>query len=163
LIGYAAAVQAEVNTAGWVSWITQLVVHKNYRQRGVAQQLLKLVSNSKAHFACGLASANPFAVSALEKATGWLVEPRRILKHKTVILDFACQYVPYVNCDTQFSISDKTSTVNTCLFVDHSEVKDGIQSLNAKGQAWSLGDLSEGWEWLAFAFKPALATDSLLT
>lgn len=40
LIGYAVVLQVNVPEYGIVTWVTQLVVHQRYRNRGVAKQIL---------------------------------------------------------------------------------------------------------------------------
>src|ERR1051326_3152898 len=69
LIGYAIAQQGHVPFKGRVSWVTQLVVHYNFRHQGVGKRLLFSIWTFSNHFAWGLLSANPYAIRALEKAT----------------------------------------------------------------------------------------------
>lgn len=40
LIGYAIAIRAKMQHIGTVTWVTQLVVHSQYRNQGIAKNLL---------------------------------------------------------------------------------------------------------------------------
>jgi hypothetical protein len=68
LVGYAIALQTKIDY-GVISWVTQLVVHEKYRNQDVGKELLFSIWSFNDHFAWGLVSANPYAISALEKAT----------------------------------------------------------------------------------------------
>jgi hypothetical protein len=54
---------------GTVSWITQLVVHSEYRQRGVAKKLCRMAWAVDHYYAAGLVTSHPYAVRAMERAT----------------------------------------------------------------------------------------------
>src|SRR6202012_3675523 len=81
LVGYAIAIQAKIPKYGVISWVTQLVVHEDHRQRDVGKSLLFAIWNFTDHFAWGLLTANPYAIRALEKATRRRCDPRRIGKN----------------------------------------------------------------------------------
>ena len=52
-----------------VCWVTQLVVHRDFRQRGLASGLLNLLRNDDDDF-CGILSSHPAACLAAFKAFG---------------------------------------------------------------------------------------------
>jgi len=68
LIGYAFVLVLPHGNSR-VTWVTQFVVHGNHQNQLVGSRLLNSIWGFSNHFAWGLASANPYAVRALEKAT----------------------------------------------------------------------------------------------
>jgi GNAT superfamily N-acetyltransferase len=78
LVGYAIALRLRIERCGVVSWITQLVVHSDYRNQNVAKNILHSIWGFSDDFAWGLISASPYAVRALEKATRRRCDPARI-------------------------------------------------------------------------------------
>ena len=80
LVGYAIALSIEVSGYGIVTWITQLVVHRDYRNKGIAKNILLSVWGFSDHKAWGIVSANPYAIRALEKVTRRRALPERIKK-----------------------------------------------------------------------------------
>lgn len=81
IIGYAIAINKKENGYGIVTWVTQLVVHKDYRNKGVAKSILFSIWGFSDHYAWGIVSANPYAIRALEKATRRHATPIRIKKN----------------------------------------------------------------------------------
>jgi GNAT superfamily N-acetyltransferase len=54
IAGYAIAVWTKLPRRGVVSWVTQFVVHKDYRRQGVGKALLFTIWHFSNHFAWGL-------------------------------------------------------------------------------------------------------------
>jgi 2-polyprenyl-3-methyl-5-hydroxy-6-metoxy-1,4-benzoquinol methylase/GNAT superfamily N-acetyltransferase len=162
LVAYAASVQPCVPGHGTMSWVTQLVVHSEYRHQGIAKQLLFSIWGFSDHFAWGLVTANPYTVRALEKATRRRVSTERIEKELQVIL--GATSIPYVTPDTETACDRKSARINTHFQVDHSEVPKMIEQVSSSTR-WALGELPEGWEWIAFTFrdqpKIALSVDEV--
>jgi 2-polyprenyl-3-methyl-5-hydroxy-6-metoxy-1,4-benzoquinol methylase len=152
LIGYAIAVRTEVVGYGIVSWVTQLVVHADYRRANVAKTLLFSMWGFTNHFAWGLVTANPYAVRALEKATRRRSAPARIARNYRELKQVGVEHVPYVDPKTEVDIDDDQSRINTRFYLDHSELPGMISSAVGPGKPWLLGDLDEGWEWFTFTF-----------
>lgn len=153
LVGYAIAVRTRVPRYGVVTWVTQLVVHQDHRQAGVAKNLLFCLWSFSDHFAWGLVSANPFAVRALEKATRRRCNPTRIRKHREMLLAVATEHVPYISDETMTLIHNDACRINTQFFLDHSNLKNMVADATVRGAPWLLGELESGWEWFAFTFK----------
>lgn len=153
LIGYAIAIQEKVKGYGFISWVTQLVVHRNYRQNDIGKTLLFSIWKLSDHFAWGVLSSSPYAIRALEKATRRRCVPNRIKKNKKKLIGFGSENVSYVSEDMEFEISDIASICNTKFFSDHSEVDEMIKKVSSKSVPWLLGPLREGWEWFAFTFQ----------
>lgn len=152
LIGYAVAIKTKIPYYGIISWVTQLVVHEQYRNRDVAKTLLFSIWGLSSHFAWGVVSSNPYGVRALEKATRRRSVPDRISRHKAMLLKVGKNNVPYISDDTELIITTKVSKINTRFYVDHSEVGPMVESVTSEGTPWLLGPLDEGWEWFAFTF-----------
>nr|VFK50133.1 MAG: Methyltransferase domain-containing protein [Candidatus Kentron sp. TUN]VFK51151.1 MAG: Methyltransferase domain-containing protein [Candidatus Kentron sp. TUN]VFK57334.1 MAG: Methyltransferase domain-containing protein [Candidatus Kentron sp. TUN] len=165
LIGYAIAIRSKypdelysVNDKyGVFSWVTQLVVHEDYRKRGIAKRLLFSIWGQSDDFAWGVLTANPYAIRALEKATRRRCSPERISKNKTKLFNIACEDLG--DCyeinkgSTQIEVNKTGSKIDTKFFVDHSQVPEMIKKAASNGTPWVLGDIEEGWEWFAFTFN----------
>jgi SAM-dependent methyltransferase/GNAT superfamily N-acetyltransferase len=151
LVGYAASVQPTLPSVGTMSWVTQLVVHASYRKRGIARRLLFSIWGFSNHFAWGLVTSNPFTVRALEKATRRRVAPERIQASIQTLLTGGTQ-VPYVNPTIETICDATTARINTDFCVDHSDLPEKIRRVSSCS-TWTLGELPEGWEWVAFTFR----------
>jgi 2-polyprenyl-3-methyl-5-hydroxy-6-metoxy-1,4-benzoquinol methylase/GNAT superfamily N-acetyltransferase len=149
LIGYATAVQ--INTSyGIVTWVTQLVVHKDYRNQLVGSKLLNSIWGYSTHYAWGIASANPFAVRALEKVTRRLCDTKVMINRKRTISRIVNK-IPYLKGKTVY-LEIKKSVIDSLFFQDISGVRSMIQDASGKNP-WTMGCINEGEEWLAITFK----------
>lgn len=153
LIGYAVILQIDVPDYGIVTWVTQLVIHQNYRNRGIAKQILLSVWGFTDHKTWGIVTANPYAIRALEKVTRRRAVPSRIMQEESILKNFAYSNVSYIDESTEFELGDHTSKVNTRFFVDHSEVRQQVVNVTSDAVPWLLGELEDGWEWFAFTFQ----------
>ena len=153
LIGYAIALQTKVPDWGWISWVTQLVVHKDHRNRGVGKRLLFSIWGFSTHFAWGIISANPYAIRALEKATRRRCSPKRISQNHRKLHRLGAENIPYVKPDTQLEITADACRINTRFFVDHSTLLEKLERATSGETPWLLGTIDEGWEWFAFTFR----------
>ena len=152
VVGYAISIQTNYGTRGLISWVTQLVIHEDHRKRDVAKRLLFSIWGMSDHFAWGLLTANPYAIRALEKATRRRCDPKRIRRNVDKIKAIGQQRTTYVKKDAAVRVTSKTSIIDTKFFLDHSELPEMLQNAQ-KTAPWVLGDLPEGWEWLAFTFQ----------
>jgi 2-polyprenyl-3-methyl-5-hydroxy-6-metoxy-1,4-benzoquinol methylase len=152
LIGYAFCIQVQESGFGIVSWITQLVVHEEFRKKDVAKKILFSIWGMSQHDCWGLVTANPYAVRALEKATRRRVIPKRINKNHKILLRLGKEHVSYIKSDTALVIDDFKSVINTEFFIDHSNVRSMIKDVESPENKWLLGIIEEGWEWFAFTF-----------
>lgn len=153
LIGYAIAVQAKLSKGRMVSWVTQLVVHQDYRTLGVGKELLHSMWSFSDHFAWGLLTANPYAVRALEKATRRRCDLKTIKRNKNSIMRFGGKHVPYLDEKVVVTVEGGLSCANTAFFVDHSNLAAMLADVSTASVPWILGGLEEGWEWFAFTFR----------
>ncbi len=156
LIGYAIAVSSFKNKkekTNKISWITQLVVHENYRRHGVGKKLVFSFWGFSNHYAWGIMSSNPYAIRALEKATYRRVNPHILKSKQAIIKKFGIENVSYLDEYTEFVIEENNCKVNTKFPSDISKVKEKLKNVTEKGVPWLLGEINEGWEWLAFTLN----------
>ncbi|EGX95298.1 hypothetical protein CCM_03570 [Cordyceps militaris CM01] len=143
------------NPAGkTVCWVTQLVVKKEYRERGLAGGLLRALRVDTDDI-YGIMSSHPAACLAAAAAFSTGIE--------RVPLDFIrnnaqeamgvspIQYIRDAKlCGTVFDVNDSTgliSGVNTEFFVDHKEPRKALEVIK-ESQQWPFGDLPPGHEYL---------------
>lgn len=153
IVGYAIAFSKKESDYGTVTWVTQLVVHKDYRKQGIAKRILFSIWGFSDHFAWGIVSANPYAIRALEKATRRRAIPLRIKKNEKKLRNIGRKYVPFIDENTVFDVSQNASLVNTQFFVDHGDTIQKIINVTNDDIPWTLGELKDGWEWFAFTFQ----------
>ena len=152
LVGYAFVVRDSVPGAGTISWVTQLVVHTDYQNRGIASRLLHAAWGLSDQFGWGLVTANPYAVRALENATRRRCEPPVIGQNVKVLGDFADRFVNYMR-GAAVAVDVDRSVVDTRFFVSHAELGDRMSKVSSTDKPWKLGPLGPGQEWLAFVFR----------
>lgn len=153
VVGYAIAVQSKVPNLGVISWVTQLVVHADHRKRDVGKRLLYSIWEFSDHFAWGLVTANPYAVRALEKATRRRCDPQRIVRHQDRLIRLGASCIPYLQPSTETVVHDRNSRIDTQFYIDHTELPHMLKDVIKPDTPWTLGELPDGWEWLAFTFK----------
>lgn len=153
VIGYAVYFSIQEDGFGTVTWITQLVVHSDYRHRGIAENILFSIWGFSDHKAWGIVTANPYAIRALEKITRRRATPRRIMSSIDKIREIAVDNVNFINSDTEFAVNENQSKVNTQFYVDHEDIQQKIINVTQNGTEWLLGQIEDGWEWCAFTFQ----------
>lgn len=156
LVGYAIAIISYNNKSkkkNIISWITQLVVHQNFRQHGIGKELLFSFWGFSNHYAWGIMSSNPYAIRALEKATHRRVNPKMIKQKEKGLIKFGIEQVSYLNEKTEFVITPNNTKVNTLFPSDISRVAEKLANVTKNDIPWLLGAIDEGWEWLAFTFN----------
>jgi 2-polyprenyl-3-methyl-5-hydroxy-6-metoxy-1,4-benzoquinol methylase/GNAT superfamily N-acetyltransferase len=153
LIGYAIALKGLSGSNEKVIWVTQFVIHKDYRNTGIGKRLLFSIWGLSDFFAWGLVTANPYAVRALEKATRRRCEPNRVKKNLLQLINFGKKHIGYINESTEKIITDRSSKINTNFYVDHSEIDKMLSNVTSSDKPWILDDIEDGWEWFAFTFN----------
>ncbi|KAH9482154.1 hypothetical protein JR316_0004249 [Psilocybe cubensis] len=165
LIGQAFATVWEYKPGCHAAWVTQLVVHKNFRRRYIATLLLQnlklnpLFCDINAPIdAIGLASTHPASINTLAKfsylSPGELdlsfisKNAREIMKASPV------PYIRDASSHLKGSIFEKdlatrgvVSSAFTDFYVDHEEPLSTLKSYVDAGR-WCLGDLLDGHEFL---------------
>ncbi|KAH8729260.1 hypothetical protein BGZ61DRAFT_446059 [Ilyonectria robusta] len=138
-----------------VCWITQLVVHRDYRERRLATTLL-LALHDPDDDVFGIMSSHPAACRTLAKAFGSFEFSRTPLdfarQHTAGVL--AASPVSYIKdakpCGSLFHPADTTGLtcgVNSNFFVDHAEPLEALKRAK-ESRGWPLGDLPDGHEFL---------------
>lgn len=158
IVGYAIAVQKKLKGFGVISWVTQLVIHEDHRNRDVGKRLLFSIWGFSDHFAWGLVTANPYAIRALEKATRRRCAPARIRRHKRKLKTVGMEQTTYIKNTTIVDVTPTHSRIDTEFFLDHSELDMMLENATAS-VPWLMGKIGDGWEWLAFTFhdQPEIA------
>lgn len=160
LVGHALALRVNVEPYGYVSWVTQLVVHTDWRQKGVGKRLLTSIWSFSDDYAWGLVTANPYTVRTLEGATWRRCNPKSI-HNRTDILKKVGQSIDYVR-DREFIITSTSSKIDTDFEIEHNElermIKRSRKGSDGESRPWRLGELSDGEEWLAFTFQSQKST-----
>jgi len=155
LIGYAIAITSYKNKTekkNIITWITQLVVHQEHRKHGIGKELLFSFWGFSTHYAWGIMSSNPYAIRALEKATYRRVKPLQIKNKIKGLKRFGIEQVSYLDETTDFVVTSKNTKVNTKFPSDISKIDEKLNNVMKNDIPWILGEISEGWEWLAFTF-----------
>ncbi|KAK2018661.1 hypothetical protein LZ32DRAFT_634731 [Colletotrichum eremochloae] len=143
-----------------VCWVTQLVVHSDYREQRLATVLLSTLIDSDDDV-FGIASSHPAACKALAKAIG-------DFRFSDVSMDFAREHaanvlkaspITYIreaklrgslfHCD---DTSGMVSGVDSNYYVDHAEPFEALAWFKEGGN-WPLGELPEGHEFLFLVEK----------
>jgi len=156
LIGYAIAIQEFKNKeekTDIISWVTQLVVHQEHRQKGVSKELLFSFWGFSTYYAWGVMSSNPYTIRSLEKMTCRRVKPLEVSKKKSILIPFGKEYVSYLNEETEFIINADETKVNTKFPASLFKVEEKLNNVISSSVPWELGSITEGWEWFAFTFN----------
>ncbi|KAK5219317.1 hypothetical protein LTR47_011546 [Exophiala xenobiotica] len=137
-----------------VCWITQLVVHGDYRERGLAVGLLNCLRRDddniyglmSSHPAACLAAAKAFGSGINSVATGFIRDNANSLMKESPI-----EYVRNAELRGNLFNPDDTSgvisSVCTNFFVDHTEPLEALDWVR-QGLSWPLGELLDGHEFL---------------
>ncbi|KAI1161160.1 hypothetical protein F5B18DRAFT_629660 [Nemania serpens] len=137
-----------------ICWVTQLVVAKEYRDRGLAKGLLGALKEDRddvygimsSHPAACLAAATTFGASIEKVSLDFIAKSA-----ESIIKASPISYVQGAKlCGSLFDATDSTglvSGVNTNFFVDHQEPLEALRAVRDTW-AWSLGELLDGHEYL---------------
>lgn len=148
LVGQALYV-LESTENGYISWVIQLVVHKNYRGELIGKKLLLSIWGFSNDCAWGLATTNPLTIKTLESATFRKVS-LPFMEQKFELISRVGKKVSFVDVNKIY-IDNNNAIVDTEFFVDHQEIPELIERYGSN--SWPFGSLSEGQEWLAFVFQ----------
>ncbi|UPL02583.1 hypothetical protein LCI18_013517 [Fusarium solani-melongenae] len=147
-----------------VCWVTQLVVHKEHRGKGIASTLLRL-SRAESDNVYGIMSSHPYAFLATAASFGLSIVNTSldfIRDHAEGIMKASpIDYVATaVVAGSLFCKEDSTgliSGVDTNFLVDHEELLHALNHVKSF-RHWPLGDLPDGHEFLLIL--PAQARQS---
>ncbi|KAH7405652.1 hypothetical protein DE146DRAFT_649355 [Phaeosphaeria sp. MPI-PUGE-AT-0046c] len=137
-----------------VCWVTQLVVHRDYRERGLARGLLDQINRDGSDI-YGIMSSHPAACLAAARAFGNSIDNISLdfmKSHADSIMKVAP--VEYVR-DAKLAgslfdpndITGRVCCVNSEFFVDHRDPLEALAWVRDTRE-WPLGDLVDGHEFL---------------
>jgi 2-polyprenyl-3-methyl-5-hydroxy-6-metoxy-1,4-benzoquinol methylase/GNAT superfamily N-acetyltransferase len=155
LIGYAFAVRLKDRKHRIITWVTQLVVHSRHQNRGVAKTMLNSIWGFSDHYAWGIASANPYAIRALEKATKRRCSPRMAAQSVGPVLAAAGRRIPYLRERRRDCFAERSMIV-AGFHQDHSLIPVRLARVAASTdgkKSWRLGQIGPGEEWLGVTFN----------
>ena len=148
IIGHAYYIKKQLSN-GMGAWVTQLVVHSDYRKIGIAKTLLHSIWGFSDYVAWGLATANPLTIKALESVTFRKVNIESLKENQDILIELADE-VEFID-PSLFSFQDNTLLAFTNFFSDSHQLKEQID--DDKESIFNLSDLKAGYEWIAFTFK----------
>ncbi|OJD21471.1 hypothetical protein ACJ73_07186 [Blastomyces percursus] len=137
-----------------ICWVTQLVVDRSFRERGLANALLMSIGSDTDDM-YGIMSSHPAACMAAASSYGMGIEkvPLGLIEGNAKAVIEASP-IPYIRnaklCGTLFNPEDSTGLicgVNTGFFVDHEEPLEVLETVRQNWQ-WPLGNLPDGHEYL---------------
>ncbi|KAI9879999.1 MAG: hypothetical protein M1830_006116 [Pleopsidium flavum] len=137
-----------------VCWITQLVVDRDYRERGLALGLLQMLKQDDDGI-YGLVSSHAAACLAATKVFGngiAAVNLDFIREHGEAIMKASpVSYIkdakPTGNLFNPKAADGTVSCLNTSFFVDHTEPLEALEGIREQ-MDWPLGELIDGHEFL---------------
>lgn len=147
LLGQAFFLKKELNDGKICIWVTQLVVRKDYRRKGIATKLLQSAWGFSDYFAWGLATTNAVTIKTLESVTWRNVTPDVISKNIDIISTL-CNNIEFVK-DSEIKLSTNCSQINSHFFPNFQMLDNGLEEIYAA----KLGKINDGYEWLAFTFQ----------
>ncbi len=147
LVGQAFFLKKQVEDGKICTWVTQLLVNKYYRSKGIATRLLHSAWGFSDYFAWGLATANALTIKTLESATWRKVEPSVIIDNLDTIASL-CDEIPFAK-EKKWEVSKSFSQIFTNFFPEQEKANSSINDIYVN----KLGKLKDGNEWLAFTFQ----------
>lgn len=160
VVGYCTALTLPTR-AGTIHWVTQLVVAESHRNVRTATAMLYSIWQFSDCYAWGLATANPFAVRALETATRRSCVRAQIAKRGDDVAASLAQFVEYIpDALDRDGAGQPIPTVNTEFYIDHSDIPAMRAKAARKSRPWALGDEpADGHEWFACTFRDQPVVD----
>lgn len=140
IVGHAVYKLFDVPDIGLVGWITQLVVHTEYRGHKIAGTLIRNVLHHEPD-GVGLISSHPYAIKALERATRRTCLSEITLHHIQKIIDHSG--IKYLQCGI-LKCDHEKSLIDTTFAVDHTEINKILDKMND----WRLGQLPDDHEFI---------------
>lgn len=148
IIGQAFYLRKYFKEYGVLSWVMQLVVHSDYRRKGIAKTLLLSIWGFSSDYMWGLATSNAITIKTLEASTLRRVRPSEMKKHESSILVLK-DNIPFAK-DSIVTIDDKLAVIDTNYPVDFTTIQENLKKYD---NDWLLGNLKIGQEWIAFTFS----------
>lgn len=147
LVGFAIFIRGEITEGRKYCWVTQLVVHREYRKRGIGTKLLESAWCFSDYVIRGLATANAVTLRTLENVTWREINKEEIKNHEEEVRQIL-KIVPYMK--------DKRIVLNQTYCQINSEFYPKPEKINLKVQTKydeELGAIQSGCEWLGLVFN----------
>ena len=131
-----------------ITWITQLVVHRDYRNHGISKNLLY---HSKNHDTVGLGmvTSNPFAIKSLEAVMGQRYDISQILEVAIQIVR-SCGIRYLKDAEIYLDLETQTSLIDTRFYIDHTEALENLEAVSSLSLC---RDLPEGHEFFVLILE----------
>ncbi|KAI9723035.1 MAG: hypothetical protein M1812_001484 [Candelaria pacifica] len=147
-----------------VCWITQLVVHSQFRERGLAVGMLHHLRQHEDKV-YGIMSSHPAACLAFARAFGNGLKDISLdyisSSAHSIVEVSPVEYIKDARLRGSLFKPDDTSGAVSCVdtnfFVDHDEPLQALESVR-KREKWSLGELPEGYEFVLIIENTRRAT-----
>ncbi len=124
-------------------WITQLVVHSNYRNIGMGTSLMSYVLGNNWNIAA-IVSSNPYAIRGFERAAGHRCSINTIKYLIKDVIDL-CP-INYIT-GKKYTVDSTKSVIDTEFYICHVEIDNILISINSE---WIFGNiLPDGYEFIA--------------
>ncbi|GKU08424.1 hypothetical protein FLAG1_11093 [Fusarium langsethiae] len=137
-----------------ICWVTQLVVHKEYRGRGIASTLLRM-SRADSDDMYGIMSSHPYTCVAATTVFGISIENLSldfIREHAATVMKVSpIRYVKEAVLNGSLFHTTSTGLISgadTGFYVDHEEPLNALAHLRATSRVWPLEELPDGHEYL---------------
>lgn len=151
LVGFAIFIRGEITEGRKFCWVTQLVVHQDYRKRGIGTKLLESAWCFSDYAIRGLATANAITLRTLENVT-WREIDKEEIKSREDEVRLILKAVPYM--EDKAIVVDKTfCQINSKFYPEPDKINEKTQ----KKYDNKLGCIQSGCEWLGLIFNEQLA------
>lgn len=147
LVGFAIFLRGEIAEERKFCWVTQLVVHADYRKRGIGTKLLESAWCFSDYAIRGLATANAITLRTLENVT-WREIDKAEIKYREWEVRQILNSVPYM-VNKSLNIDDINCQVNSEFFPEPDKINSATQNRFDK----KLGTIQSGHEWLGIIFN----------
>lgn len=147
LVGHAFFLRKEIQDHGLCSWVTQLIVHHFYRNKGIGSRLLQSAWGFSNYYAWGLATANAITLKTLESVT-WREIKIENIKENLSVIENILNEIPFAN-SSGIELNDSFCQIFSNFYP---ELETSNNKTEYRIYAKRLGDIKPGNEWLAFTF-----------
>ena len=147
LIGYAFFLNKQLKNGERCTWVTQLLVHRFYRNRKIGTKLLRSAWGFSNYLAWGLATTNAVTIKTLVAVTWRKVTPDVIKNHLGEI-EQLCDEINFAKKEN-IRLGTNLSQIFTDFYPEFEKIDKNIENVYAA----KLGSIEDGCEWLAFTFQ----------